>query len=58
MTADHGPEWQVVVRNGRPVWRICCAGLCVEQDSGAAAIAALAALLSAAGQPVPPELLS
>jgi hypothetical protein len=34
--------WRVVRRNGRPVWRVCEDGRCVEADSGAAALAALA----------------
>ena len=58
MTGHHGPIWQVVVRDGRPVWRVCCAGWCVEEDSGAAALAALTALMAAQGIPGPPPPLS
>lgn len=51
-----GPLWQVVIRSGRPVWRVCCNDICVEEDSGAAALAALTAMMASHGLGSPPEI--
>jgi hypothetical protein len=38
------PTWEVVIRNGQPIWRVCGAGVCVEAGSGSRALADFEAL--------------
>ena len=43
------PTWEVVPRDGRLVWRVCGAGLCVEEPSGSRALAEFEALCRSHG---------
>jgi hypothetical protein len=43
------PTTEVVIRNGQPVWRVCGAGLCIEDQSGIRAMAAFRALCISRG---------
>jgi hypothetical protein len=43
------PTQEVVIRNGQPVWRVCGAGMCVEDASGIRAMSAYRALCSSHG---------
>jgi hypothetical protein len=37
------PTQEVIIREGQPIWRVCGAGLCVEDRSGTKAMAAFQA---------------
>jgi hypothetical protein len=47
------PTWEVVARGGRVVWRVCGAGICVEDACGARAKAEFEALCVSMGIPLP-----
>lgn len=49
---DACPVLYVISRNGRPVWRACRGGRCVEGDSGASVLAQLRQL-NTQPQPLP-----
>jgi hypothetical protein len=43
------PTQEVIIREGQPIWRVCGAGLCVEDRSGTKAMAAFQALCVSRG---------
>ena len=47
------PTWEVVIRNGQPVWMVCGAGICVEASSGSEAMAKLQAIATSRGIQLP-----
>jgi hypothetical protein len=47
------PTQEVVIRDGQPVWRVCGAGLCVEDASGTRAMSAFRALCLSRGIEAP-----
>lgn len=47
------PTWEVVIRDGQPIWRVCGAGVCVEARSGVEAMDRLEALAMTRGVRLP-----
>jgi hypothetical protein len=43
------PTTEVVIRNGQPIWRVCGAGMCVEDCSGTRAMVTFRALCASRG---------